>query len=313
LPFMSAYLNNHAFGAPSIPYHEAYQIMEQRYGYGFLNIPHALLLFILHKPERWLFWFLAIVGVVLLRQRQKIGRDVRSIGIWALGLAISSLFIPYVEQLIARSLQLIPVEVDLVRGIRYFVPIMLLFCLWPLVERSKQFETSPIWVPRFGIASAGFLLVLLWVVLHPPVLALRGMNCWLHGRLVCMEKDWPAAIDALGAVQRKIPPNATILPVALSLEIRYVALRSVLFSGKDGGLLSYVDHDRLAEWHRQLVVMEEAAAEVHLNDRLRRYVEVGNKLKAQYLLVDFPVQQSDTAMMDVELLWQNSVYSLVKL
>ena len=65
--------------------------------------------------------------------------------LWAAGIFLAAVVLPFGERLVEQALHIPPIDTELVRGMRYFVPLMLLFWLWPLAELA----------PRLADARAG--------------------------------------------------------------------------------------------------------------------------------------------------------------
>jgi hypothetical protein len=314
-PFLWHYVAHQEVGtAPSAPYGEIRRIIEARFEPGYLDLPAAILEFALvfgRIPGRSLIWLLASGGALLvLWLHRKERKSVVVVLLWVIGLVVTSVLLPMIDHQLASALHSFPLEYDLVRGLRYLVPFVLLFSLWPLAEISRrsrrQYQTRGV---TFLLAAVGALLVSIWSYWHPP-LSLGLARCWSTGGLSCGPSS-DTAYEALEAIRRLTPPQAAILPTELPLAIRYYALRPVVYCYKDGGILSYADHQRLLEWNerkRELskaLLIEEPAA------RMDRLLSVAEGLGARYLFVGATLTD-DVPRSRHEFIWANEGYALLE-
>jgi hypothetical protein len=312
-PFLAHYLQNHTHGVTT-NYDQVYEIMELRFNPGFLDIPTALREFILTVWRQAVLPLSAVGAALVLKFRQEDRRDVLLIGLWVVGILVTAVAIPFTEQAVARAHGLIPIEVDLVRSLRYTVPIMLLFCLWPLVEISKKLESPR---GRWVIAVVGALLVSVWTYSHQPKPALKALSCWERGKIVCPgEDEADQRIQALDAIRRLTPPGSHILPAERDesprwLSIRYYALRPLVYSYKDGGFLAYTNHVELIRWYEKDTRMAAVSEEQDDEAKLEELVTLSREWGAQYLLADFGVDPTFASSLNVDVIYTNDRYTLI--
>ena len=314
VPFLWHYLTFQEMG-PSASYAEVHRIVEARLLPGFLDLGQALQDFArkwASIPGRWIAWLWAFLGVVLLLMLRR--RDKASVLVpllWLVGVVIASVVLPLIDHTIARAHQSFPVQYDLIRGIRYLVPFLLLFSLWPLAEMTRRFRASGYRVGSSSTIILGGVLVAIWSYWHPPLSPTRLFSCWSTGRLACGWIPAPAA-DALRAIRARVPPGVPILATELELPIRYASLRPVVWNYKDGGLLAYVNHDELIEWNARKRELSIALLTEDSGIRLQRLAALGEKTGARFLFLradlidDVPTQAR-------EVVWMNEVYALIAL
>src|SRR5919199_650993 len=290
LPWLIHYLSNHAHGATA-NYKEIYELMITYFGKGYLDIPWAIKEFILLMWQKGLLPFFTVSLPLILWLRREDRQTVLLVSLWLVGILITAIAIPMTEQVIARAYNLIPVQIDLVRGLRYVVPILLLLCLWSLVEIAKKYGNTRI------IAVIGALLVILWAYQPKPDFVRTGLifsellQCWRQGNLVCMNVADSRSLEALEAISRLTPPTSRILPLgeiaqAYSLAIRYYALRPVVYSYKDVGVLGYANHAEFIKWHQKNHKMKKIEKEKNSQIQLQEVKKLSQELGAQYCLVD---------------------------
>ena len=314
VPFLWHYLTFQEMG-PSASYAEVHRIIEARFSPGFLDLGQALQDFArewVSVPGRWIVWLWASLGVVLLLTLRR--RDKASVLVpllWLVGIVITSVVLPLIDHTIARAHQSFPAQYDLIRGIRYIVPFLLLFSLWPLAEMTRRFGAIGYRIGSSSTMILGGVLVAIWSYWHPPVSPTRLFSCWSTGRLTCGRVPAPAA-DALRAIREHVPPGAPILATELELPIRYASLRPVVWSHKDGGLLAYVNHDELIEWNARKRELSIALLTEDSGIRLQRLAALGEKTGARFLFLraglidDVPTQAR-------EIVWMSEVYALLAL
>ena len=168
----------------AVDYNTVLPILQTYSPANLLNVPAALGNF-LWKTTRSLLLPIGLAGFAVTWLLKKSDQTpVKMVSAWLAGILIASILIPLVEQVIEQRFQILPLETELVRCIRYFVPLLLLFWIWPLAE----------WLPRLSnpharraIIVVGILLFGFWSGTNRP--AVRDMYqtfvCFTKARLVC--------------------------------------------------------------------------------------------------------------------------------
>ncbi len=282
-----------------------------------LNVPAALGSFLLNMT-RSLLLPVAMIGFVFTWRLKKNDRtQVIVVLLWMAGIFIASVLIPLVEQFVEQRLHILPIETELVRCMRYFVPLLLLFWLWPLVE----------WLPKLinpnarrAVIALGVVLFGFWGATNRPAVRdmLQTFACIPKARLVC---STPSPLDELITTLRtQTQPGEGVLVfnedtafTSQSLSVRYEALRPLVYSLRDSGLLGYSDRSALAGWLDTTQKMEALRAMSDPVERLKDLVPLADRLNASYLVVDFKVPQSALDVIPVKVVMQNDGYLLLKL
>ncbi len=314
MPFIWNYLNSHVQGQ-SANYDLVVSIIDSFFPKNLINIPAAMADFL--KKVQFLLP-LSLVGLAatwFLRRGAR--KDFRLILGWCLGLLLMAVLIPWIEHVIERYLRLVPLETELVRAIRYFIPFMYLFLLWPLVELSRRLKNPA--VRRF-VPAAGALIVALFVILIPPYPQLfsRDLACFSTGKLICAgETDQDRAMVA---IRTQVPQGATIFTSAAlnslgsyGIVIRYQGLHPVVFSYKDRGLLVYSNDKALTTWINIYEKMAPTKDTEGVRQKLKLIVAVASQLNAQYLLLDFQPRQKDIVRYGLTPVYSNPGYMLFKM
>jgi hypothetical protein len=311
-PFALNYLRSHA-SATTGDYERLYAIMVSIYPSKILDAPAAFIESLWVYAKLFLLP-LGLLGTALLLMLRRTDRKILGlVGMWISGILVASVGIPSVEGAIERAFHLLPLQIDLVRGIRYLVPFMLLVALWPLAEISSQLRRLG---DRRGVALvmlSGALLVSAWAYEHPPYPTelLRGLQCLAQGRLVCTESGQLGR--TLDGVREATPPGSRILATALPMQIRYRSTRPVLYTKRDGDILGMANHAGLVEWERRNARMNEILGIPETGPRLAELAAFGRELGADYLFVDFPVSPEDLMTAGAEIAFQNPPCTLLLL
>ncbi len=279
-PFLANYLTSHDHGETP-DYDRVFAAMQYRFAKGFLDIPRALRDFFTASQG---LWPVALGGAILTHVlRRKDLKSVLILDCWTLGLAIVAIVVPLVEHEIARSRREIPVEIDLIRNVRYLIPCMLVFVLLPLVDAGKRFNGRVVSkVP----AVVGVALLLLWASSNSGEYVKRAATGQMKRqyRTGNQQEDW---MKILTTIRESTPVGSRILPVGEldPLPIRYYAMRPVVHCRKDGGSLAYSNHARLLEWFDLEVQLSSAAELEGHAERLEAYSTIARDVNADYLLV----------------------------
>lgn len=424
LPFLLHYLQNHALGRPPVDPELVYHIMQIRLIEGYLNIPLAITKFAyfwLHPVHAFVL-VMALLGAYLMFTRHETRRrDLLLIGVWAVGIAFISALLPLIEQEIEKALGLVPTQIDLIRGLRFYVPLVLLLAIWFLAELArypdKYFRAQHLTEPAFLVGAIPFVMFILWMLqsilskkmfyniahalsswLEPfptlkeflgiiyriiskftleslygwlailiimsvlgflllrtqkellfriqrnlvghsttlamvmglfllftwgashtvkyagPGLWIHGISCWLQGQRLCPESKqvrWDELLKEISAIREKVPPREPILATHATLPIRYGALRPVVYSYKDGGILSYTNPEALVNWYYKKQVMDRISQIKDPKQRLRSLIKFARQIGVKFLVVHRMPVEIVASMPEIKLLWFSTACDIV--
>lgn len=168
---------------------------------------------------------------------------------WLVGIGIVSVLIPFVEQNVERALQILPLQIDLFRGLRYTVPFMLLFCVWALAMMSQRLKRGQL------VGVVGAVLASIWIHTHQPYtnMVTSAISCLQTGNLICVSNR-AYTLELLNAVLELTPPDARIMPSFGDnnslLMLRYAAIRPLVFTQKDRAIFGYnIAGPEMREWN----------------------------------------------------------------
>jgi len=282
-----------------------------------LNAPAALATF-LWNMTRNLLLPVALVGLVATWLLKKNDRTpIKVVLLWMAGLFITSILIPFGERIVEQHFHILPLETELVRCLRYFVPLFLLFWLWPLVELAPRLVKRQ---ARGAVIALGIVLFGFWGATNRPAVRdmLQAISCFSRARLVCAS---PRPIDNLiVALRTQTQPGEGVLFfnedtafTSQTLSVRYAALRPLVYTLRDSGILGYSNRSALPGWLATTKQMDTLRAMTAPQERLDSLVPLAESLKATYLVIDFKVTPEILTSLPVTVVMQNDGYILLKL
>ncbi len=315
LPWASNFLFVHDRAASeAVQYREVVGIIGQRIGEELLDVGLALRMWgtELSSWPVWLYVSWAVcASVAVLRIYPERRRDILLLAIWAVGILFVAVGLTFVEQTICRIYDLKRIQMDSIRGIKYIVPLILILCLWPLAEISRRMQ--PCSLSRALVMLAGALLVTGWAWGHPPKMFLDAARAWSKGSLTPpISRVETSGIEALNAVRRLTPPGSRILSTVLALEIRYCALRPLVYAYKDGGIFADTNLEALLKWEKVRKEMDSACAIKDKKTRLARLLVLTRELGADYLVFDSSVKPALASSSRAEVVWSDESLALVR-
>lgn len=187
----------------------------------------------------------AYVGAVLVYRFSRERERFWMVMAWIAGILIVSIVFNALEQQIEYRLQILPVLMQLNRGLRYTVPLMEVLALWPLAllwERADELKGLRI-VYKTISALMGILLLIIFSNRFPatfetliPDYRFSALRCLATGRLVCPDPMLLDQTDMAEYIRAKTPQGSMFLsipPLDMGGAIRYEALRPLAFDQKD--------------------------------------------------------------------------------
>ncbi|MCB0319068.1 MAG: hypothetical protein KDD56_09950, partial [Bdellovibrionales bacterium] len=228
---------------------------------------------------------------------------------WLIGVCIIGMLVPFVEQEICKALKALPPEIDLVRTIRYSIPLTIIALVWFLRELSVEFCART----KSKVPGVVALLIVGFIVIkyfgptwgHPQ----RTYDAWKAGLLIPEPPEaWDEVNKNIEAIKELVPKGEALFVVegVDELVVRYSALRPVVYSFKDGGILGYSNHNKLIKWRSDFDNFRESYAK---QDRIRAYYRMARKRGASYLVVGWAPDSKDmqeTSVRDkIEVLYHN--------
>ncbi len=318
LPFIYNYLTYHESGQTA---NNALllQVLYEQFPENLLNPPAAIAELLRDSMDSGLMLF-GLTGFLVLwwlkaGERQELILTL----VWLGGVLMVSVAVPMLERIVERIFNLSPFETELLRGIRYFHFFMILYAMWGLSELWRKARHRYL---AYGIAVLGLLPLVVFALPNldrlyryidwKPLIA-----CWTTGKPICpAENDFYSLIQA---IRQQTPEDGRFYysPSAYdtaSLPLRYLTLRSLVYSYKDRGLLAYSNTADLEQWYQ---TMTEASS--YKSDKiwlrrdpvgLRRFLD---RLGTDYLIVNFPVIPERAKDFGANIVYQNESFTLLHL
>ncbi len=318
LPYAITYFSYNTRGQTA-DYNTVMTVLKEFSPKNLLN-PLGAMGFFLWDATRRLLLPVSIAGFVFVWIFKKNDRtDIKVVLLWMLGIFITSIMIPFVEQIIETRLHILPIETELVRGFRYFVPLLLLFWLWPLAAVYPTLKTGKI---RAAVTCLGLILFGFWAATNRPDVRylLQAVTCFSKGELICTT---PRPIDdVILTLKTETQPGEGVLffnqdtaNTSRTLSVRYSALRPLVYSERDNGILSYANRSALPAWLETTRKWDDLRALPDPMERLEGLITLAGDLGARYLIVDFPVTTSmlDSLASNISLVMQNTEFTMLQL
>ena len=317
IPYLIIYLSSYQVGSSSsADYNLLYTIITQYFPDNIYNMPVALAAFFEMISGHGLLW-LALGGLVLafifLPTERK---NLSQIVFWMLGLLLVAILLPWLEQIVEKQFRIIPLQTELVRGIRYFVPLMLLLWIFPLAGLAQRLKNR--WLVR-GLMALGVVSAVFWMAVNPlqPVGGLQNAAaCLASGKIICPTNQEFA--QTLEAIKTVTPEKSTFAVLRQDwnngTEVRYLSLRPLVYAFKDKGFLVYSNHTVLQRWYELFLLEKEIYRKsTKADDQRRLAVDFAHETGADYLLTDFPYTKDELTLFHLGLAYQNGNFMVLKL
>jgi hypothetical protein len=238
---------------------------------------------------------------------------------WIIGIIVFTIGLAFIETWIENSLHILPVQFYLIRGIRYLVPLLLVFIFLSFRQLVRMPLKTPYPMIVRSLLSGTFLIIFVYIFTsmiknnpQDPYLP-REINCLRTGRITCQTQEEKDAIDILASTEEHTTVEDVIstLPpfgVTFAQAIRYEILRPLGYNANDAARIRDLSElkklvDVLQPW-RQL---EHAPIEEQLN----AYLELAPSMGFDWVIIqkaDFPAEQIEK----LESVYSNDSYMLVR-
>lgn len=273
---------------------------------------------------------LAITAMIYGLSSQKSSDDynhARQISGWMAGIFIGSGLLPVLEQAVFAYLKQIPPEFELLRTLRYMIPLILLAAIYALwMARNyiqHKFSLNPILSSRL-LVGAGIILLIAWggrgeLQRREFRHAVRqNITCWLQSKIICdLPQQSMDLIAVLDEIRQKTPVGARIFSEGQEVAVRYYALRPLMFTYKDGAPMAYTDQEQLLVWSKQHNVMNKLAFFRKFPFRRKGFmkdiVELAVNAEAEYIIFSEPYNSTLFYPDILGLVYSNESYSLFRI
>ena len=317
LPYISIYLTYHQSGSEKSNYDLVYYILVEYFPSNILNIPAAVGTLLRNTAQPGLLWYgLGGLLVTILLSPGERSR-LKQLLIWMTGIILVSILIPWVETYVERTLRLIPLQTELMRGMRYLVPFLFIFWFYPFAELTRRSMNTGF---TRAVFTAGTLMTLGWLIINPPDPFIRFsavFTCWQSGQFICPSNTDHAA--ALAYIRESTPKDAKFTVFLTNrwsgIEVRYLGLRPMVYAYKDKGQLLFTNIASLQQWNtyqqRENEIFSSKKSPT-LDDKRMRIVKFAREAEADYILTNFSFPPEVQLQLNVMAVYQNSTYSVLK-
>lgn len=278
----------------------------------------------------YILWLLGLGGLLaglIWRRNSAEHKHLRQLAAWMVGILLVGGFVPVLERVIFAYLRRIPPEFEILKTLRYLVPLILVAAVYALSLAGEYLRSRAIVSPtasRYLLWGTSLVILLAWglssQVGYPDFrnAVKQNLSCWLQGRLVCPLP--PASmdfIDVLDVVRERTPVGARIFSEGQEVAVRYYALRPLVFTYKDGAPLAYTDQEQLLLWSEQSDTMDELSFIRKFPFRRRAFVrgiaELARDTEADYLLLAERYDPEFEYPAQLKPVYSNANYSLYEL
>jgi hypothetical protein len=252
LPFAVVYVGAHDT-APSDPVKVAAirDAMEARIEPAYLNPISTIGVFFKWLLTDFRYTYFALLSLTVLLYDNRYQRKVRALVLLILGVVGFSIIFPSIEYL--RTVYTgIPYQTEFIRPLKYVIPVIFVLSVWGLRALHAR-------LALFGTTASivSVLIGLLFVAyihrknpnvvdsIYPPIQA------WFHGDFLPKKaKKNLLEVEAIRAVRQFTPEKSKLFVTSdRALEVRYAALRPVVFAYKDGSTFAFSNYSALLKWH----------------------------------------------------------------
>ena len=315
LPYTLQYSTS--FGHPNMPptlYKKLYEIMANSFIDGYLKneltaIKAFFYYFIFEKP----FLSGAIIAMIVTFFIAE-GKDRRTIlqfGLMTLGIFLVSDVLFLIDHYVAAERQHIPLQVDLVRGNRFLVPLSLVII----------FYSSTVIYRRYGLKLGApiFFAVVFFIFgnLQPNIKeAFENMQ---HGYQVLTHEGKPSNlpdVEMLNWLHDETPRKTSVTAFfgdLLDNAVRYISLRQLKFAIKDSCFFNYFDWKKAIEYQDKKLLYTQVMQNTKLETRFQLAMKAALAFGSDLMVIDKLLFGESYRVVSNAILWENSKYAVIDL
>lgn len=247
--------------------------------------------------------FLLSTALLLFRSKSEvINQHISFIKVFSVGLGFIGLVVPAIDLSIASYFDRLPVQIDLIRMIRY-LPLILLIFFFLRVSVLKSFYIKY----SVGLAGATF-----WLWHFLPVEFSEAYHCLRRGGEKC-QQDLQQTVDMLTFLKNNANKNTPIFAIEYQgLVIRYHALLPVSYCKKDRNMLAYVNPLKFAAWLKTDQNVEAVLELANKQERTKGILALAKKIESSFAVLPKGLFKA-TNVRDQKLVFENRsflIYSL---
>jgi hypothetical protein len=299
-----------------VPVEDVLLVLKYRYQAGYWDLSLVLKEVIRIAHTSGTLYFSTLGAYLLWRRRSSLRPRLLVVASWFAGLVLLGIIAVWVDHTLAELAGRVPVQLDLVRAVRYLFPLGWMLGFWGFAQ--LVLNVGNVAVKSISFATSMAFVISLFVRYPMPDFLSPGWALIRSGTLFPAAAAPTPLQGAIDAVKRVTPVGSRFFATNMqdAAVLRYQGLRPVVFSYKDGGTLGYSNHRALLLWFGRdkvftgLFGRSDRWREIPLTFELAsRMVDVARAWNADYILYPgamFP-------LVGTEIAYQNEIYTLMKL
>jgi hypothetical protein len=291
LPFVLSFVGSSGLGAP-IPPKAILEVIKVRFSAGYTDLGLAFRSLLAGTWQSGALLLVVLGSGLLTFHRQWRVLRWQAICAWTAALVTGTCLLPLIDHTVADALGRLPLEFDLIRGIRYLFLLAWLIGLGGLAQLAKRGGKLAIAAPAVG---AGFVAFTLFY--FPPSDFLeQGTTLASTGTLLPPMRPPTDRQKALSAAASR-SDDAIFMASSTedALALRFFSRRSVVYSYKDGGSFGYSNHAAMIDWRYRQLWFQSLAGREKLTgnvvplERLNDFALLARRWGANHLFLAQPV------------------------
>jgi len=188
----------------------------------------------------------------------------------------------------------VPYETDLIRPLKYVVPVIFVLSIWGLCAVQERLARSI--KPEYFVTFVSVLVGLVFVVYvhrkdsHTAHFVYPTIQAWMHGNLLPEQPITQLVhVEAIRAVRDFTPEKSKVFVAsAFALQVRYAALRPVVYAFKDGWFFTMSNYDALLKWYDTYKKLGTISKTGYSPTEVKQtLIPIAKELNADYILVYF--------------------------
>lgn len=279
IPFALNYFTYHA-PSQAQDHQQVWGMVSSSLCPGFSNIFYTLEAFFTDPLLIWLFLCL-VLSLLYLTRRYPEKRLVGLLSAWLSGILLIAVIIPLAEQAISRVLQRIPLELDLIRGIRFIIPLSLIATFLALATwRAGAVGLGRRW--PFLIFALILLISTQKNTISVLVRPLKQAGFWQTSH---SQRDLQEALEFLRCQPTASGSVLSLLPRHQTLAIRYYSLKPLAYCSKDGPTFAYANHAGLLAWQENSLKVREFLTAPLAANQIAELMQLAQHLGAAWVVM----------------------------
>jgi len=283
-PYVYKFLGAGEEGATATVLTNFYEIIKYRLAKNYTDYYGALRNFIeVFFIKYPLFTTAGIVSIISFLMTRK--KDILLVLLWSIG-PVVALLIYLADQWYAKKFGTPPLEVDMIRGVRFLVPFSLLL----IFMGSRHLYCTLSGRLERRNAFALFLALSAVISFFSIMQIINGIDMMRHRYIKTMMNQTVEIVEVLDFIKDRTPAKSLIFSSVVDpLAIRYYAGRPVAFTRKDGGALIYGDHNALYRWYQTSKENDAAMKSIRkgdVNKGMDMLTVLAQRFRSDYLIIE---------------------------